>query len=94
MLAAGDASLGVRVQVPRAAAVYLGIVQFFFALTWMVYVTFLPQLLDPYGIERSTLITVTMFGFRRGVPSSKRYRPPASVTPGSATGALKLTRLV
>jgi MFS family permease len=56
VLAAGDASLGVRVQVPRAAAVYLGIVQFFFALTWMVYVTFLPQLLDPYGIERSTLI--------------------------------------
>jgi len=56
VVAAGDASLGVRVQVPRAAAVYLGIVQFFFALTWMVYVTYLPQLLEPYGIERSTLI--------------------------------------
>src|SRR5437867_10096165 len=56
MAAASQAGIGVRVAVPRAAAIYLGIVQFFFALTWIVYVTFLPQLLDPYGIDRSTLI--------------------------------------
>ncbi|HEY3230168.1 MAG TPA: hypothetical protein VGJ87_13180, partial [Roseiflexaceae bacterium] len=47
-------------QVPRAAAVYLGVVQFFFALTWTVYVIFLPQLLARFGFERSDLIWILM----------------------------------
>src|SRR5258706_1125851 len=50
----------VRLQVPRAAAVYLGVVQFFFALTWTVYVIFLPQLLARFGFERSDLIWILM----------------------------------
>src|SRR6185436_16163855 len=39
----------------RALAVYIGIVQFFFAVTWTVYVVYLPQLLDQAGIARSWL---------------------------------------
>src|SRR5437870_3726218 len=49
-----------RLSVPRGAALYLGVVQFFFALTWTVYVIFLPQLLDQLGIERSALIWILM----------------------------------
>lgn len=37
----------------RALAVYVGIVQFFFAVTWTVYVVYLPQLLEQAGIARS-----------------------------------------
>lgn len=50
----------VRLEVPRGAAVYLGVVQFFFALTWSVYVIFLPQLLARFGIERTALIWILM----------------------------------
>ena len=37
----------------RALAVYIGIVQFFFAVTWTVYVVYLPQLVEQAGIARS-----------------------------------------
>jgi len=37
----------------RALAVYVGIVQFFFAVTWTVYVVYLPQLVEQAGIARS-----------------------------------------
>lgn len=36
-----------------ALAVYVGIVQFFFAVTWTVYVVYLPQLVEQAGIARS-----------------------------------------
>ncbi len=35
-----------------ALAVYIGVVQFFFAATWTVYVVYLPQLLEQAGIGR------------------------------------------
>ncbi len=41
--------------VPRAAALYLGVVQFFFATTWTLYVIYLPQLLQQAGIDASWL---------------------------------------
>ena len=37
----------------RQLAVSLGIVQFFFAVTWTVYVVYLPQLVEQAGIARS-----------------------------------------
>ena len=37
----------------RSLAVYIGIVQFFFAVTWTVYVVYLPQLVEQAGIARS-----------------------------------------
>jgi hypothetical protein len=39
---------------------YLGIVQFFFALTWTVYVIFLPELAAQVGIPRKTVVWVLM----------------------------------
>src|ERR1044071_9024322 len=44
-----------RTQEQRASAlaVYVGIVQFFFAVTWTVYVVYLPQLVEQAGIARS-----------------------------------------
>lgn len=38
--------------VPRGVALYLAVVQFFFALGWTVYVIFLPELLARAGIDR------------------------------------------
>ncbi|MGY4829824.1 MFS transporter [Sphaerotilaceae bacterium SBD11-9] len=40
--------------------VYLAVVQFFFALSWTVYVIFLPQLAAQVGIPRSAVIYVLM----------------------------------
>lgn len=37
---------------PRSAALYLGVVQFFFAVTWTIYVVYLPQLAAKAGIAR------------------------------------------
>jgi MFS family permease len=37
---------------PRGAAIYLGIVQFFFATTWTLYVIYLPQLAAQAGIGK------------------------------------------
>ena len=39
----------------RRLAASIGIVQFFFAVTWTVYVVYLPQLLEQAGIARSWL---------------------------------------
>jgi hypothetical protein len=41
-----------RPNVPTAVGVYLGALQFFFALTWVVYVIYLPELAARAGIER------------------------------------------
>lgn len=38
--------------VPRAAAIYLGVVQFLFATTWTLYVIYLPALVENAGIEK------------------------------------------
>jgi len=43
-----SAALGV----PRAAAIYLGVVQFLFATTWTLYVIYLPALAENAGIEK------------------------------------------
>jgi MFS family permease len=40
--------------------VYLAVIQFFFALSWTVYVIFLPQLAAQVGIPRSAVIYVLM----------------------------------
>jgi len=39
--------------VDRSLAITIGIVQFFFAVTWTVYVVYLPQLVEQAGIARS-----------------------------------------
>ena len=39
---------------------YLAVIQFFFALSWTVYVIFLPQLAAQVGIPRSAVIYVLM----------------------------------
>ena len=36
----------------RALALYLGVVQFFFATTWTIYVLYLPQLAAQAGIDK------------------------------------------
>src|SRR5262252_5783332 len=36
----------------RTLAVYLGVVQFFFATTWTIYVIYLPQLAAQAGIDK------------------------------------------
>src|SRR6185295_19683103 len=41
--------------VDRRLAASIGIVQFFFAVTWTVYVVYLPQLVEQAGIARSWL---------------------------------------
>ena len=38
--------------VPHGAAIYLGIVQFFFATNWVLYVVYLPQLAAEAGISK------------------------------------------
>jgi hypothetical protein len=38
--------------VPHEAAIYLGVVQFFFATTWILYVVYLPQLAAQAGIGK------------------------------------------
>lgn len=42
--------------IPYLAALYLAVIQFFFATTWVVYVVFLPGLLKKAGIDASWLI--------------------------------------
>jgi hypothetical protein len=40
--------------------IYLAVIQFFFALSWTVYVIFLPQLAEQVGIPRNAVIYVLM----------------------------------
>ncbi|HSW06393.1 MFS transporter [Aquabacterium sp.] len=42
-------------KVPAAIGLYLALVQFFFALTWVVYVIYLPQLVESAGLPRSVV---------------------------------------
>jgi MFS family permease len=46
--------------VPHGAAVYLAIVQFFFATTWIIYVIYLPSLLESVGIPRAMTAWILM----------------------------------
>jgi len=48
-------------RLPRGAALYLAIVQFFFVTTWTVYVIFLPKLLTAAGLPPSYAIWILMF---------------------------------
>ncbi len=47
-------------QLPRGAALYLAIVQFFFVSTWTVYVIYLPKLLTAAGLPSSYAIWILM----------------------------------
>jgi MFS family permease len=53
MLAGGYAPL-------MSVGIYLGVVQFFFALCWTVYVAYLPQLAAQVGIAKSAVIWILM----------------------------------
>jgi hypothetical protein len=44
----------------RAVGVYLGVVQFFFAASWIVYVIYLPQLAAQAGIPKSAVAWILM----------------------------------
>ncbi|MEP6739298.1 MAG: MFS transporter [Caldimonas sp.] len=44
----------------RAVGLYLGVVQFFFAATWIVYVIFLPQLAAQVGIPKTAVAWILM----------------------------------
>lgn len=46
--------------VPRRVGFYIAVVQFFFALTWTVYVIYLPQLAAQVGIPKSAVIWLLM----------------------------------
>jgi MFS family permease len=46
--------------VPRRVGVFIAVVQFFFALTWTVYVVYLPQLAAQVGIPKSAVIWLLM----------------------------------
>lgn len=45
---------------PHGAALYLAVVQFFFAATWTIYVIFLPTLAESVGIRRELVIWILM----------------------------------
>ena len=49
-----------RPTTPRGIGLYLGTVQFFFALCWTVYVIFLPQLAAQAGIPKQAVIWILM----------------------------------
>ena len=46
--------------VPRRVGLFVAVVQFFFALTWTVYVIYLPQLAAQVGIPKSAVIWLLM----------------------------------
>jgi hypothetical protein len=46
--------------VPYGAAVYLGVVQFFFACSWIVYVIYLPSIAETAGIAKRAVIWILM----------------------------------
>ena len=46
--------------VPHKVGVALGLIQFFFTLTWTVYVIFLPQLAAQVGIAKEAVLTILM----------------------------------
>lgn len=47
-------------QVPRRVGLFVGMVQLFFALTWTVYVAYLPQLAAQVGLPKSAVIQLLM----------------------------------
>ena len=49
-----------RPPTPRGIGLYLGVVQFFFALCWTVYVIFLPQLAAQVGIPKQAVLWILM----------------------------------
>jgi hypothetical protein len=46
--------------VPYSVGVYLAVLQFFFALTWTVYVIYLPQLAAQVGIPRTAVLALLL----------------------------------
>jgi hypothetical protein len=45
----------------RAVGIYLGVVQFLFAATWIVYVIYLPQLVAQAGLPKQAVAWILMF---------------------------------
>jgi predicted MFS family arabinose efflux permease len=68
--------------VPQRAALYLAVVQFFFATTWTVYVVFLPTLAETVGIPRELTrwilvadqLTFTVTDFAMGWAADRTLR--------------------
>ena len=48
-------------ELPRGAALYLAVVQFFFVTTWTIYVLYLPQLMTAAGVPASYTLWILMF---------------------------------
>src|SRR5438093_8742891 len=46
--------------VPRAAAVYLAVIQFLFATTWIIYVVYLPKLVESVGVRPELVIWILL----------------------------------
>lgn len=67
---------------PYRVGIYLGVIQFIFAMTWTVYVIYLPQLADRIGIPRSAVFLLllldqaifTVTDFALGVVADKVSR--------------------
>lgn len=57
---AEPASDGASHAAPHAAAIYLALVQFLFATTWIVYVLFLPRLAETVGIRADLVIWILL----------------------------------
>ncbi len=75
--------------IPRRVALYLGGVQFFFALTWVVYVIYLPQLAAQAGVPKSAVIYLLMLDqlifvavdFAMGVAADRAARTVRRLAP-------------
>ncbi len=57
---AGRSAESQQAAVPRAAAIYLAVVQFFLATTWVVYALYLPGLAEMVGIGRERIASVLL----------------------------------
>lgn len=55
-----DTPSSMTAAVPRRVGFYVAVVQFFFALTWSVYVIYLPQLAAQAGIPKTAVIWLLM----------------------------------
>ncbi|HEV8096454.1 MAG TPA: MFS transporter [Burkholderiales bacterium] len=52
--------MSAQVSLPHRVGVYLGVVQFLFAMTWIVYVIYLPQLAAKAGIPKQWILPILM----------------------------------
>ncbi|CAN5448614.1 hypothetical protein BH11PSE9_BH11PSE9_04750 [soil metagenome] len=55
-----ETNLSTSPRIPRRVGLYLAVVQFFFAVSWVVYATYLPQLAAQVGLPKTAVIWVLM----------------------------------